>query len=335
MSNPVNIFIAYSRSDAAFLDELRRHLMPLTRASRIKVWYDGEIEAGRNWEAEIKKSLAGAEIIVLMVSSDSIGSDYFYGNEVAAALERHENGTARVVPLIIRACQWTETPLKNLQALPKDGRPVANWQPRDDGWFSAVEGIGRLVGEIEGERRAAEKAVFEKENRETEAENNRIAAIAEKERREKKAVADAEKKRLADEAEKLRKKNDALSGKANPKNDLPKTAETSEWKINLGVGAIIVAIFAVCAFLFFKTEACISKKVKDLGKTEQPGIVLPANDSVINDSISRATRGHLVVDSIIRTTRGLRVIDSEKIGVKPATKNPKLMPLRREPAKKD
>lgn len=347
MSNPVNIFIAYSRSDAAFLDELRRHLMPLSRSERIKVWYDGEIDAGRVWEIEIKKALASAEIIILMVSSDSIASDYFYGNEVAAALSRHETGTARVVPLIIRACQWAETPLKNLQAVPKDGRPIANWQPRDDGWFDAAEAIGRLVSDIERERKAAANAIYEKEKREIEAKNASLAAQIETQRLEKKAAAEATKKQQADQVEKARREKQAIAeaeraivtekraelarqkadAQAARKKELdrekeqaapPDSGATSEWKINLGVGAILVVIFGIAAFLFFKTEACLS----NLGKTDRPGVVLPQKTEPAAIDTSRINRG-------------VRVIDATKVGVKPAAKSPKLTPLVREPAKKD
>ncbi len=286
VAEPVNIFIAYSRADAAFLDELRRHLMPLSRAGRINVWFDGEIEAGKNWEAEIKQNLGRAEIIVLMVSADSIGSDYFYGKEVATALDRHESGTARVVPLIIRACQWTETPLRHLQALPKDGRPVANWQPRDDGWFDAAGAIGQIVSDIERERKAAVEAGFEKERRANQAEAARLEAIAQQEKRTKKAAEAAENQRFADEEEKKRKAAEAARARRErekaaeterlaPDVATQKPAATSEWKINFGVGAILVAILAVTGFLFFKVKACLSGKVNELTKIDRPGVAYP------------------------------------------------------------
>ena len=40
------------------------------------------------------------------------------------ALARHQRGEARVIPVILRHCRWQSTPLAELQAVPKDGRPI-------------------------------------------------------------------------------------------------------------------------------------------------------------------------------------------------------------------
>ncbi|MFK7770985.1 MAG: hypothetical protein AB8F94_02555 [Saprospiraceae bacterium] len=57
----INIFIAYSRKDIKYLEQLAIHLKPLERKSNIEIWYDGKIEAGSIWEEEIKKHLHGAD----------------------------------------------------------------------------------------------------------------------------------------------------------------------------------------------------------------------------------------------------------------------------------
>jgi hypothetical protein len=42
------------------------------------------------------------------------------------ALERHDNGEAIVVPIILRPCDWQSAPFGRLVALPKDGKPAAS-----------------------------------------------------------------------------------------------------------------------------------------------------------------------------------------------------------------
>jgi len=149
MPQPLQIFIAYARKDAALLDELRIHLRPLERTKRAIIWYDGNIEPGAVWEDAIKKNLHAAEIILLLLSAHAIDSDYFYEKEMADALERHARGEARVVPLIIKPCAWKATPLAKLQALPKDAKPVSSWNDRDDAWNDAVEALLVLIEERE------------------------------------------------------------------------------------------------------------------------------------------------------------------------------------------
>ena len=131
MSATLQIFIAYSRKDTNFLDELRMHFTPLERSGKVKIWYDGKIEPGVVWETAIKDNLHSADVILLLVSADAIASDYFYEQEMSNALTRHNSGDARVVPLILRPCAWQETPLGELQALPRDGLAVTEWPNRD------------------------------------------------------------------------------------------------------------------------------------------------------------------------------------------------------------
>lgn len=128
----VDIFIAYSHRDLSFKNELRKILRPLLHAGKASVWDDYDIEAGKDWEAEIKKRLHSAEIILLLVSPDSLDSDYFYGKEVTISLERHTKGEATVVPIILRHCLWHITPLGSLEALPEKGKAVASWISQDE-----------------------------------------------------------------------------------------------------------------------------------------------------------------------------------------------------------
>ena len=86
----INIFIAYSRKDASFLDEFLIHLKPFEINYKIKIWYDGKIQPGEVWEASIKKHLHEADIILLLISADAINSDYFYEKEMPDALKRHQ-----------------------------------------------------------------------------------------------------------------------------------------------------------------------------------------------------------------------------------------------------
>jgi formylglycine-generating enzyme required for sulfatase activity len=133
---------------------------------------------------------------LLLVSADSIASDYFYDKEVADALERHRAGTARVVPLILRPCVWRTTPLGELQALPQNGKPVTEWVNRDAAYTDAVEALWQMIGQMEADRneneaatrRAREAAEAERQaeaRREQEAARRQAEAAAQQQRQEK------------------------------------------------------------------------------------------------------------------------------------------------------
>ncbi len=145
MKTAVDIFIAYAHNDLHFKDELKKFLRPLLNTGRAQVWDDYDIEAGHDWEVEIKKRLYGADIILLLVSPDSLASDYFYGKEVAVSLERHERGEARVVPIILRPCAWNMTPLSKIEALPAKGKAITQWASQDEAFTDIAQSIGEIT----------------------------------------------------------------------------------------------------------------------------------------------------------------------------------------------
>jgi hypothetical protein len=60
-------------------------------------------------------------------------------------LGRHR---VRVIPIILRACDWQDAPFGNLQALPKDAKPVTSWSNRDEAFLCVEQGIRETVEEL-------------------------------------------------------------------------------------------------------------------------------------------------------------------------------------------
>jgi internalin A len=121
----------------------------MQRQGVISVWTDRRIEPGDLWGSEIDENLERAQIILLLVSASFIASDYCFDCEMRRAIERHERGEARVIPIIVRPVDWRNTAFSKLQGLPKDGKPITQWRNRDSAWKNVEEGI-RLVAERVG-----------------------------------------------------------------------------------------------------------------------------------------------------------------------------------------
>src|SRR5258708_25887346 len=102
MKKSIEIFFCYARKDQQLLENLKLHLMPLQRSKLISMWYDADITPGTLWEEEIRKHLDTSELILLLVSPDSIASEYCYSTEMVRAMERHKLGEAQVIPIILR-----------------------------------------------------------------------------------------------------------------------------------------------------------------------------------------------------------------------------------------
>src|SRR5579884_4074249 len=123
----IKVLYCYAREDRALLEELESHLEPLKRSGQIITWYDQEIQPGMKWRQEVNAHLNIADIILLLLSPRFMHSDSCYG-EMKRALERHESGEARVIPIILHPVHWEETSLGELQALPYGGKPVTLWR---------------------------------------------------------------------------------------------------------------------------------------------------------------------------------------------------------------
>jgi len=60
-------------------------------------------------------------------------------------VERHNQGTARVIPIMVKPCDWQGTPFSKLQVLPKDAKPITKWDDRDEAFVDVVKGIRKVV----------------------------------------------------------------------------------------------------------------------------------------------------------------------------------------------
>jgi hypothetical protein len=137
----VSIFISYSHADENYRAELEKHLTMLKKQGLVSIWHDRRIEAGDNFELKIEENLLSADLILLLVSSGFLASGYCYEIEMKKALARNEKGEARVIPVILRACDWKNSPFGMLLAAPKDGKPVNKHPDIDEAYLEIVEVI--------------------------------------------------------------------------------------------------------------------------------------------------------------------------------------------------
>lgn len=135
------LVFSYSHADEALRNELEKHLSPLKRQGFIDAWHDRRIIAGQEFNGQINQHFEEADIVLLLVSSDFINSDYCYDIEMMRAVERHDLGQAIVIPVILRQCHWHDLPFGKLLAATPDGRPVTQYPSLDDGLFQVVSAI--------------------------------------------------------------------------------------------------------------------------------------------------------------------------------------------------
>ena len=152
LDQPLKLFYSYSHKDEPLRNQLDTHLKILQRQKLIHPWHDRCIPAGKDWAKEIDDNLKRADIILLLISADFIASDYCYEIELKQAMERHQANKARVIPIILRHADWSNTPFSNLQAFPTNAKPITSWSDRDEAWLNVETTIRETVEDIKSQR---------------------------------------------------------------------------------------------------------------------------------------------------------------------------------------
>jgi hypothetical protein len=142
------LFLSYSHADEALRDQLEKHLSSLKREGVISSWHDRRIMAGTDVGKAIDSHIGAADVVLLLISPDFINSDYCYEREMKRALERHEKGETRVIPVILRPCDWQDLPFGKLLATPKDGKAITTWPNIDSAFLDVVISIKHALNEV-------------------------------------------------------------------------------------------------------------------------------------------------------------------------------------------
>ena len=145
---PLAIFYSFAAEDDEIVKELDKHFALLKRTGIVSSWNFRKITGGLEWKGEIDKNIGNAKIILLLISPDFINSDYCFDVEMKKAIKMHEDKLARVVPIILRPCDWHEASFGKLQALPKDGKPITIWSNRDEAFLDTAKGIRKICEEL-------------------------------------------------------------------------------------------------------------------------------------------------------------------------------------------
>ena len=139
------VFYSYASADEDLRNRLAKHLIQLKHEELISEWYDQQILAGSDRAQAIDQAIHSAHLILLLVSSDYLASDTCYQTEMQQAMARHKRNKARVIPIILRPCDWQHSPLKDFQCLPRDGKPVTKWSDQDEAFHTITQSLRGVI----------------------------------------------------------------------------------------------------------------------------------------------------------------------------------------------
>lgn len=143
----LELFYAYAPQDEALRQQLANHLTSLQRQGLIRPWHERDISAGSLRSEAIDRHLQAAQLILLLISPDFMASDY-YGILMQTAMQLHEAGAARVIPILLRPCDLQDAPFSKLQVLPRNAEAVTTWTNQDAAFAAIAKEIRAAINEI-------------------------------------------------------------------------------------------------------------------------------------------------------------------------------------------
>ncbi|MFZ2725452.1 MAG: COR domain-containing protein [Methylococcaceae bacterium] len=144
--NLKRVFISYSKHDNDYKQMLLKHLTGLR--NKIITWNDRDILAGEQWDKRIKEELNNADIVLYLVSANSMATDYIQQIELPLIEQRCNEGDCLLIPIIVDFCLWEQLDFAQYNALPEKGIPVTDtkhWVNENQAWLTVIKGIERLV----------------------------------------------------------------------------------------------------------------------------------------------------------------------------------------------
>jgi len=104
----VPVFCASAQTDDAYRQQLENHLSTLIQRGYITFWHNQQIRPGDNLKDTIETHLSQASIILLLISADFLASDFWQGPAMQRVLQRQQEHSARLIPIVIRPCDWQD-----------------------------------------------------------------------------------------------------------------------------------------------------------------------------------------------------------------------------------
>jgi tetratricopeptide (TPR) repeat protein len=138
----LEVFISYAPKDRELLTELEKHLALMIRQGAIRVWHQGLAGAGEGILDTTVMRLNHARVVLLLISSEYFADESCYELEVRAM---RLGGGVRIVPLILRPCDWERAQFGKLPVLPKNRRAVTSWSDPNDAWVDIVFGLNTIL----------------------------------------------------------------------------------------------------------------------------------------------------------------------------------------------
>jgi hypothetical protein len=143
----LSLFYCYALEESTIVTIIERHIALLKRQGLLKTWNtpDQRLIA---LPRQIESYLNSADIVLPIVSSHLFANE----TQIEHALQRHEAGLTRVIPILAKPADFQHSPLKFLQILPQTGQPISTISNQDTAYAEIMRIIRMVIQDIQQQR---------------------------------------------------------------------------------------------------------------------------------------------------------------------------------------
>ncbi len=102
----------------------------------------------------------------MLLSENFLASQFSYEEELRRAFARSEEGQTRIVPILLRECDWKQSWFGELEALPTKARPLIEWENLQAGLNDVAARLGEVLVELSESQPVVDKEldIFDNED---------------------------------------------------------------------------------------------------------------------------------------------------------------------------
>jgi adenylate kinase len=97
----------------------------------------------------LEKQIPFIKIVLLLISPAFLEHSFSNGPQMKLLINKHKSGILHLIPVILRPVNWQNSPLSELQALPRDNRPLIMWPSMQKAWLDIIKSIRLICEELQ------------------------------------------------------------------------------------------------------------------------------------------------------------------------------------------
>lgn len=152
MSLPTKIFISYCHENDKHFKALMSHLGAIAKFNNIEIFTDQKVDIGQDLDGVIQENLQNSDIVVCLVSTEYLNSDYCIRKELEVAIDKQTIDDSKIFPIIVEECIWKRTYFGKIKCAPQDGGPISKYENISSIYLDVVD---QLMSQIENNRSSA------------------------------------------------------------------------------------------------------------------------------------------------------------------------------------